>query len=218
MSNPIKFRYIELGHLSSRGGALRFFLLANDIPYEETIVSFAPEAWAVEKKRLIESGENPCGSVPVVYLENNVQLSQHMAICRYVARTHQVDSGDALKDCFQDIVADEQQGFRDLWVQKFLGTEEERAEYRKHALPEHLKKFEALYQKYKTADPYLSTSPAGNPLWGDSAMFALLYDHMETGYFTEDGLKEYPSLSALYKAYVAIPAVAGWIEEKKSSK
>ncbi|KAL7565735.1 hypothetical protein ACA910_005428 [Epithemia clementina (nom. ined.)] len=216
---PVKFEYLDLGHLGGRGGVLRFFLLTHGIPYEETLFKYTPEIWGVEKKRLIESGENPCGTVPVVFLDNNVQLCQHMTICRYMARAHKLDSGDALKDCIQDIIADEYQGFRDLWVEKsFFSTEELKTEYRTKTVPENLTKFEALHKKYKMADPYLSTTPGGKPLWGDCALFSLLYDHIETGYFTEDDLQAYPSLAAMYKAHVAIPAVAGWIKEKKPKK
>ncbi|KAL7564469.1 hypothetical protein ACA910_001563 [Epithemia clementina (nom. ined.)] len=216
----IHFKYLDVGKIAARGGAFRFYLLANGIPYEETLFKASPDSWGVEKKRLIESGENPCGTVPVVYLKddknnNNVQLSQHIAISRYLARTYNIDSGDAYKDYIQDLVADEYQGARNAWVDTtFKGTDEQKAEYRNQKIPETLKKFDALYQKYKTADPYLSTSTAGNPLWGDSALFALLYDQIQTGYINEDDLATYPNLAPLYHAYSTIPAVAGWIKEK----
>ena len=55
------------------------------------------------------------------------------------------------------------------------------------------------------------------PLWGDTAMFSIIYDNIQTGHMAEDILKDYPNLQALYKAFGAIPAVAGWIEKVKSN-
>ena len=208
--------YLQLGPVGGRGGTQRFFMLANGIPFEEKLFA-VPGEWGNEKKRLIETGENPCGGVPVTYVDN-VHMAQHVSTCRYLARTNKLDTGDNLKDYYQDMIADEYQGFRNLWVVKtFEASDVEKAEYKTKTLPTLLAKFDALYKKYKTADPYLSTSPDGKPLWGDTAMFSIIYDNIQTGHMTEDILKDYPNLQALYKAFGAIPAVAGWIEKVKSN-
>ena len=143
-------------------------------------------------------------------------------MARYFARINKLDSGDAWKDYVQDVIADEYQGFRNIWVEKsFASTEEQKAEYVYKTVPELLTKFEALYKKYKTTgngQAYLSTSPSGSPLWGDTAMFSILYDHIQLGHFTEETLtSSYPHLSALYKVFMAIPAVAEWIQRKTPS-
>ena len=182
----------------------------------------------LKRNDLIESGENPCGTVPVVTMkhdndddDDHHHLSQHIATARYIARNYELNSGNAWKDYVQDLVADEYQGFRNIWVEKSFGaTDEEKAEYRATTVPETLSKFEALYQKYKTMEDgaYLSTSPSGSPLWGDTALFSLLYDHIQLGHLTEDTLPStYPHLAALYKAYGTIPAVLEWIELKQSN-
>jgi hypothetical protein len=62
-----------------------------------------------------------------------------------------------------------------------------------------LSKFEALYEKFKTSEIYLSTSPAGRPLWGDAAVFGLVRDHILTGHMTEEDLRSFTNLMALYK-------------------
>lgn len=217
----VNFKYLDLGSIGGRGGTLRFFLLANGIPYDETLYPMGSDEWVAEKARLISSGENPCGTVPVVYNfdSNSIELSQHIAICRFVARSNKVDSGDAFKDYIQDMMADEYQGFRDMWVRMVVrANDDEKAEYRTKTLPETLAKFEALYKKYKTADPYLSTNPAGNPLWGDAAIFSIIYDNIQTGFLTQDTLvQSYPNLAALYQTFAAIPAVVSWINEHKRS-
>ena len=213
--NTVSFEYLDLGHIGGRGGTLRFFLLAHQIPYQEKLVPMTE--WDTEKKRLVESGENPCGTVPVVYMDDdNRQLSQHIAITRYLARVHNLTSGDFWKEYVQDMVADEYQGFRDMWVEKsFTATDAEKEEYRSTTLPDTLTKFEALYRKYKTTEDgsaYLSTSPSGAPLWGDAAMFSLLYDHIQTGHLTVKTLEaSYPNLHTLHRAYANIPAVSKWI-------
>ena len=155
--------YLQLGPVGGRGGTQRFFMLANGIPFEEKLFA-VPGEWGDEKKRLIETGENPCGGVPVTYVDN-VHMAQHVGTCRYLARTNKLDTGDNLKDYYQDMIADEYQGFRNLWVVKtFEASDVEKAEYKTKTLPTLLAKFDALYKKYKTADPYLSTSPDGKPV------------------------------------------------------
>jgi hypothetical protein len=120
-SSPLHFKYLDLPNaIGARGGVLRFFMLANDIPFEEQLFSFANGGWATEKDRIVASNDNPAGTVPMVYAgdagEEQLHLAQHIATARYVARVHDVNSGDALKDYIQDLVADEYQGWRDLWV------------------------------------------------------------------------------------------------------
>ena len=173
--------------------------------------------WGVEKKRLVESGENPCGTVPVAYTEDGHHLSQHIAMARYFARINQLDSGDAWKDYAQDVIADEYQGCRNIWVEKsFASAEEQKAEYVSKTVPELLTKFEALYKKYKTTDKDQGSSIFEHR--GDTAMFSILYDHIQLGHFTEETLtSSYPHLSALYKVFMAIPAVAEWIQRKTPS-
>ena len=74
---------------------------------------------------------------------------------------------------------------------------------------------EALYLKYKTTEVYLSTSKAaGVPLWGDAAVFSILFDHIKTELLDEEKLAEYPCLDALYKAYGALPPVNKWVASK----
>jgi glutathione S-transferase len=215
--SPLIFEYLILPHgLGGRGGVQRFFLLTQKIPFDEKLVPL--DEWGEEKKRMVSSGENPSGTVPVIYAEGTA-LPQHIATLRYLARVYDVTSGDSYKDYVQDLVADEYQGFRDKWVETaFNGTDEVKASYRKEDLPKQLSKFDALYKQFKTCDTFLSVSASTEqPLWGDAAIFGLLLDHTLTGLLTVDELKAYPRLFALYEAYQNIPAVNAWIASKKET-
>jgi Glutathione S-transferase, C-terminal domain len=210
---PVQFKYLNFLPYGARGGVTRFFLLSQGIQFEEELIKPGDD-WAAEKKRLIETGENPSGSAPILYSgKGGKGHPQHIAVSRYLARVHKLTSGDDYKDYVQDLVADEYQGFRDQWVQvTFMGNDDDKAEYKKGDLIKHLTKFDALYNTFKTEDVYLSVSAkTGEPLWGDAAVFGLLRDHILTGYITNDDLKEYSNLTALYESYGSIPAVKEWM-------
>lgn len=216
---PVTFKYLNFGPIGGRGGVQRFFMLANGIPFQEELVTPGP-AWEEVKKQMIESEENPCGAVPVTIYQNKagkeMHISQHIAACRYFARVNKLDSGDIYKDYVQDLVADEYQSWRAEWVKEaFSSTDEEKEAYKTEGLAKQLMKFDTLYKKYATDAPYLSTNSAGKPLWGDSAIFGLVYDHIQTGFITPDDLRAYPNISNLYTKYGSIPEISKWIEEHK---
>lgn len=220
-TSKLVLKYLALPYgIGGRGGAQRYFLLSQDIPFSEQLFAMGDE-WAAEKKRLAETGENPSATVPVIVATNDDEnqhcyyLPQHVATARLLARIHGKTSGDDYQDYIQDMIADEYQGFRNKWVwASFEAKENEKAEYRSTDLPQQLTKFNALYRNFKTHDVFLSVNPGNQkPLWGDAAMFGLLRDHILTGHMTEDELQVYPELMALYEAFGKIPAVAAWIEE-----
>ena len=216
-ASPIVFKYLNLLPVGGRGGVTRFFLLSQGIDFEEDLCAMAD--WPAEKKRLVTTGENPSGSLPVVYMNNAngaaVAHPQHIAVSRYLARVHKVTSGDDYKDYVQDLVADEYHGFRDHWAKvTFSGTDDDKADYKENALVQYLTKFNALYQTFQTDEVFLSRSAkTGQPLWGDAAVYGLLRDHVMTKYMTTDDLAAgYPRLAAMYGAYEKIPAVQAWLE------
>ena len=228
-SSKLVLKYLALPNsIGGRGGAQRFFLLSQDIPFVEKLFAMGDE-WAAEKKRLVESGENPSATVPVIEASNKttdddseqvVFLPQHIATARLLAKVHQRTSGDDYQDYVQDMVADEYQGFRNKWVQiAFAASSEEKEEYCQIEQPQLLTKFNALYKQFKTHETFLSVDAAnGKPLWGDAALFGLLRDLTLTGLLTLEDLKEYPELMAMYDAFEKIPAVAEWIEKALAAK
>ena len=218
-SSPLVFKYLNLLPLGGRGGVTRFFLLSQGIPFEEDLLSTTDGAWAAEKKRLVATGGNPSGSLPVVYNSNDDSKTlhpQHIAVSRYLARVYKVTAADDYKDYVQDLVADEYQSFRDHWVKvTFSGTDNDKSVYTENDLVKYLTKFDALYETFKTEDVFLSTSAkTGQPLWGDAAVYGLLRDHVLTKYITVNDLSaNYPRLGAMYTAYEKIPAVQEWLEK-----
>ncbi|CAB9507439.1 Glutathione S-transferase, N-terminal domain [Seminavis robusta] len=223
---PITFKYLALPNgLGGRGGAQRFFLLANNIPFQEDLVDLS-EWGATEKARVVSSNENPCGTLPILYThdnnkdDKNVHLIQHIAASRYLAHLHGITKDNtAYEEYVQDLVADEYQGFRNAWVNTaFSGTDEEKAKYQKDDAPKFLTIFDALYAKYKTHETFLSVSKSNNnntPLWADAALFGLLRDNIITGLIAAEDLeKSNPNLWAMYVAFGKIPAVKAWIDGK----
>ena len=72
---PVVFKYLDLPYgLGGRGGAQRFFLLANQIPFTEDLVSMS-EWGSVEKARVVTSGENPGGTLPILYTATGETLT-----------------------------------------------------------------------------------------------------------------------------------------------
>lgn len=216
---PVQFTYLNVLPYGGRGGVTRYFMLSQGIPFEEHLIK-PGELWTAEKKRLIESGENPAGSVPIIQTEKGGKsYPQHVAVSRYLARINNLTSGDDYKDYIQDLVADEYQGFRDQWAQAtFSGTDEQKATYKDTTLVTQLTKFDSLYNTFKTDDVFLSVSAkTGNPLWGDAAVFGLLRDHVLTSYITVDDLKAYSNLASLYNSYGNIPAVKCWLDKVEAN-
>lgn len=197
--NDITFKYLNFGPIGGRGGVVRFFMLAHNLKYTEELI--APGAdWTAAKAKIIETGENPAGTVPIVTV-NGKTLTQHIAIVRELAKTTSYAN---------DAIADQYQAFRDAWVSAaFMGGD--KAKFQDHALAE-LNVFNALYRKYAEADTYIV---GDTPLWGDSALFGLMRDLILTGFITEDDIP--PRLKTMFLAYKAIPAVARWIAAKEAS-
>ena len=226
--SPLVFKYLNILPLGGRGGVTRFFLLSQNIPFKEHLVSMdnGGATWNIEKKRLIQTGENPSGTLPILYYSNTNNTGQqeshpqHIASIRYVARVHQLTSGDDYKDYVQDMVADEYQGFRDAWVKvTFSGSDDEKEDYKRGAMVDQWTKFNALYETFGQTDDkiFLSVSAkTGQPLWGDAAVYGLLRDHILTHYLSLDDLAVgYPRLFAMYQAYESIPAIKEWHEGLK---
>lgn len=215
--STIKLRYFNLLPVGGRGCVNRFFMLIHGIPYEEDILPFDGN-WANEKKRLVDSGENPCATLPIVYTEDGA-YSQHIALCRYAARLHDLGTGDAYKEYVQDMVADEYHTFCSKWViaTYYPPNEEFTASYKEVDVPKYLTMFESLYAKFKTEEKYLSVSAKdGQPLWGDCAIFVLLHDHIAGKYITLEDLEKYPCLYAMFKEFEKQPSIQEWLAKMKA--
>uniref|UniRef100_A0A7S3PFA0 Glutathione S-transferase n=1 Tax=Aplanochytrium stocchinoi TaxID=215587 RepID=A0A7S3PFA0_9STRA len=206
-----KLIYVDLPNgLGGRGGVVRFFLLANNIPFTEELIPMSD--WPEHKATFIKEGVNPAGTVPIVQLGDKT-LTQHVAIMRYLANLAGVSTGDPYRDYIQDLVADEYQGWRDAWVSGAFGDDEAKNNYAKETVAKKLRLFEGLYAKYKMNDAFLSTSPNGVPLWGDAAIYGLIRDNIISSFLDENTLEEHPCLNKLFKKYGALPKVASWVQK-----
>ena len=221
-STPLVFKYLALPFgIGGRGGVQRFFMLSQNIPFEEDLYTMGDSGtWPTEKNRVVSSGENPAGTLPIIYANNGKvnPLPQHIASSRYLATVYDCTSGDPYQDYLQDMIADEYQAFRSKWVDvAFSDCDKTKESYKKEDLPKQLTKFNCMYKEFKTHDTYLSVSKkTSNPLWGDAAIFGLLRDNIITGLLTEDTLSEYSELSTMFHEYSKIPAISKWCEMKKA--
>jgi glutathione S-transferase len=217
---PLTLEYLNIVPLAGRGGVVRFFMLIHGLDFDEKLIAMSD--WGTTKAQMIASKENPCGSVPTLAVNDDDSvplLTQHIALCRYLFRTKIASKGDtatAMEEMLQDMVADEYQGWQNGWCTT-LGSAEVKATYKAEKLSMHLALMNALYEKYTThspEQPFLSTtSRSHNPLWADVAIAGLVYDHFQTGLLTEDELKAYPKIDALYGAFCALAPVAAWMEQ-----
>jgi len=184
----LSYRLEVIYRIEAEAATLDSFSEVKDWPSREDLVA----NWAEEKKRMIESGENPAGGVPILYISGQAH-PQHIAAARYLARVKGLTSGDDYKDYVQDLVADEYQGFRDQRAEAtFGGDEDAKKDYKDKVVPVQLKKFDSLYESFKTHHTFLSVSSETRPLWGDAAIFGLLRDHILTGYVTREDSAVYP--------------------------
>mmetsp|Transcript_24339 Transcript_24339/g.78639 ORF Transcript_24339/g.78639 Transcript_24339/m.78639 type:complete len:221 (+) Transcript_24339:54-716(+) len=209
----IKFKYLAglpFG-LVGRGGAIRFFLLAHGIPFEEELFDMQT-TWPKKKAELLLTNESPSGMVPLVEY-GDMTLTQHIATMRYIAFDMALVSTPN-GNYAQDVIADEYQVLRDAYVTAVFGGDKDKF---KTLLSEKLTMFEKYYKKYGVHDVYVSvTLKDFKPLWGDIALFCLLRDIFKVGLLeSKDDLP--PRLQAMYTAFEAIPAIAEWEQKNKST-
>lgn len=205
------FKYLQLP-LMARGGVVNNFLGVHGVAFDSTLIPMSE--WGATEKERTTREENPCGTLPIVFWEGKT-LVQHISTMRYIANVSGLAPRDPWASYVQDLVADEYQGWRNSWVGAVFGDDQAKAAY-KESVAGKLSLFEALYTKYKVGTgPYLSTSPSGKGLWGDAAVFGLLWDNIKTGMISEEQISGYPHLDALYKASMAEPAIQQWIANNK---
>ena len=79
----LKLKYFELGPVAGRGGIVRFMLYVHDVDFED--VKVAPDnSWLDLKQELVTSGHNPCGTIPVLYIDDTPYFG-HIPILKYLA-------------------------------------------------------------------------------------------------------------------------------------
>jgi len=182
-------------------------MLAHNIKFTENLIPI-PDWGSKVKPSLAEEGVK---HVPFLTIDGT-KYSEHIALMKLVAGLSKVEMPtDPMALYAQDAIADAYAEWRAAWAKaKFGGDATAEAEYKQN-LPAFLKEFETLIKRYGKAEPFIS---GPKPLWADTGLYSLMSDNITVEYLTEDTLKEYPRLLALYNAYKSIKEVAAWMEQK----
>jgi hypothetical protein len=85
--------------LAGSGGVVRFFLLLNEIDFEERLVDM--DDWEGLRRELVESGQNPAGMLPIITI-GSITFTDHVSVLRYLARK----IGGYGEHPFQDYIQD----------------------------------------------------------------------------------------------------------------
>eukprot|EP00611_Tribonema_gayanum_P007696 TRINITY_DN1711_c0_g2_i8.p1 TRINITY_DN1711_c0_g2~~TRINITY_DN1711_c0_g2_i8.p1 ORF type:complete len:256 (+),score=68.51 TRINITY_DN1711_c0_g2_i8:183-950(+) len=155
LGGPVKLSYFNFVPVGGRGGQVRFLLLALGIEFEEDLISV--DEWPARKQALIDSGDNPCGAVPVLQI-GDLMLFQSVSLARYVCSITGIGPTEPIKMYQQDALADEYSTWRVQWISAVFAAEDKKAalvaEY-VAALPKRYAMFETMYAKFVTGStPY----------------------------------------------------------------
>jgi glutathione S-transferase len=200
MAAPIKLKYFNLGNLGGRGGVVRFCLLANNIAFTEIQIDF-PTWGGSEKARILSSGENPAGYMPLVYDGNKV-LQEHHTITRYYARQAGVYGKDAWVDYVQDAVAESMKEWRKAWADAVQGNDEAKKAYGEGAAKRY-EVLEGIIKKFGGLGPNFSV--------GDAVIFGQVHDDRSTG--TNLDLTVYPNINATIAKGLKSQGVKKWCND-----
>lgn len=206
-----QFKYLDLkpfGPVGGRGGAVRFYMLANKINFDEQLISF--QDWgAGEKAKCIEQ-DNPAGGLPVVTIGDK-KYAQHIAINRFLARKTGQYGSDIEADAWADAAADAYTDWRNAWA-KVLGepdSDEAVIKYRDTRKAFYNTQEWYYAKKASPSSPYLSGGDA--PGFVDCLVFNMIRD---------DGIKQgavdlspYPNLQGMYEALASNEDVIAWVKK-----
>ena len=225
LHGDIVLKFFELGPVGGRGGVVRNMLLVHDVKFKESKVP-AFENWQAEKQRLISSGENPLGTLPVLYIDEKPYFG-HIPIARYLAAkvshctpwicmTRDTVQFDAVHSDHEvryrsDVILDEYTNWRGDWA---------KSNFDEGKKQEYLEKREKLYALMEKL--YENRSDQSTPYFmgletpgvDDVAIYTLLYDD-QTIYGKLD-MTSYPTLEELLKKVGEIPRIAEWTQEVAS--
>eukprot|EP00892_Ulva_mutabilis_P007757 jgi/Ulvmu1/5353/UM022_0147.1 len=204
------FQYLNLRPLApvgGRGGALRLYMLANKVPFEEKLIEL--DLWQNGEKKRIQEEVNPMGHLPVLTVDGK-DRAETVATMRYVATKIGQYGKDADADWDSDAAADAYQEWRNGWaslldvgsdsplVAEYLGRREE-----------WYAAMDWYYSKRSAQDtPFLSSG--AQPGIADAAIFNMVRD--DRLFHGAVDLAPYPHLAAAVQAFGSIAEVADWIK------
>jgi len=190
--------YFDLGNFGSRGGVIRFFFLAHNIDFEESMVATDESVWKTKKIEL-QAGDNPAGHLPVVYLGNKI-LTEHHSIVRYFARIAGCYGKDADADFAHDSIAEVTKEWRSDWSEAMREKSSKKSYVKTQSF--YLSVVETLLSRHQKYFPKDSIGIA------DVVLFGQVRDDMLLG--AKLHRADYPHLALIYDKVGSNPKIAAW--------
>eukprot|EP01006_Ploeotia_vitrea_P017356 TRINITY_DN48464_c0_g1_i1.p2 TRINITY_DN48464_c0_g1~~TRINITY_DN48464_c0_g1_i1.p2 ORF type:complete len:219 (+),score=39.50 TRINITY_DN48464_c0_g1_i1:101-757(+) len=201
--SAIKFRYFDLAKMKifGRGGVVRFFMLANSIPFEDAYVPY-DKSWPEKKTALIAEG-HPSGALPVINIDD-FAMSECNAMMRYLARVYGVQ-GTAKEEAVSDMILDKTTAFMNGLFSTFASGKEEWVK-------------EGRYKHYDVLNSFIEANggdnwikaQAANPCPGALSLYCVVKDDA-TLYGAID--KEYPFLKKLVATVELNTKITQWTRD-----
>jgi len=206
----LKLKYFELGLIAGRGGVVRFMLYVHDLDFED--IKVAPDnSWLQLKQELVTSGHNPCGTVPVLYIDETPYFG-HIPILKYLAAKFDAGSSDPEVIYRSNVMLDEYTNWRNDWSDSLFDEE------KKKVYSEKREKIYALIEKLydrrlDKSKPYFMGME--KPGYDDLCIFTMVQDDQQL--CGEMNLDAYPTIKTVCEKVKAIPRIAAWYTEKAAA-
>jgi len=209
-ATKLKLKYFELGPIAGRGGVVRFMLFVHDLDFED--VKVAPDdSWLELKQELVTSGHNPCGTIPVLYIDDTPYFG-HIPILKYMAAKLDADSSDPEVIYRSNVMLDEYTNWRNDWSDSLFDEEKKKAYTEKRETIYAL--IEKLYERrLDKSGPYFMGLE--KPGYDDLCVFTMVQDDFNM--CGEMNLDAYPTVKAMCEKVKAIPRIAAWYTEKQAA-
>ncbi|KAI8920557.1 glutathione S-transferase [Entophlyctis helioformis] len=198
--------YFNVAGTKGRGELLRLFFHEAGIAFVDNRVQFAD--WPALKAKIVASGANPFGSLPVLEL-NGRNYTQSLPLLRLMAdKLGKYAGSNDDERYFVDQVADIYIDWRRSWVTTLGGSAEALKTHQTEALPRCYAAFEFFLAKYD--GPFVLGTDFS---YADIALYQALNDD---GSLESASLAaQYPRLAALAHATAARPNIAKYLEFRK---
>lgn len=209
MAPKLKLTYFEV---TGRAEAVRLAFAIGGIDFEDERIPF--KDWPTLRPTL------PYKSVPVLTIDNDVQLCQSHAILRYAGKLTDLYPSDPLEALFVDeVLATTVDAIEGLLSYK--GRDEAKVkEVREKWISEAFPKFFPVLEK-RIVDMYGGPFVLGEKLSIADLIIANFINTCQKNimpFVTEDAVKEYKVLAEIRRKVFEIPQVVKWYEDKEFKK
>jgi len=204
---PTQYKLIYFP-LRGRCEFIRYIFVQANVQYDEVLIE--RDDWFAKKKQ-----EVPMAVIPVLELENGVQLSQSLAIGRYLATKFGLMSKDDLENAWGDQITGAIEDlyrpyFRPYVLALFANNDAETKE--KKAILEK----EGLMPLFERLEKMLGDKKwfcGQNVHWADLYV-AELIDRIETSYNNKELVAKYPKLLAHCRRVHELPNIKKYVQNR----